>query len=256
MNTGDRFGKLIFVAFEGTSKCRVRCDCGTEKIVTKANLSKGSSRSCGCARMGKAYTRHYLSPECRSDLQKTYNAWVNMKSRCYRPSHRCWESYGGRGIKVSLEWVHSFPTFLSDMGTCPEGYSLERNDVNGNYCRENCRWIPLPDQSLNTTKTRKVFLNGESLPFKVACRKAGFDPSAVNFWRKRKGISAQEALDRFLLQPENPATHWITFEGERLNSTEACRRAHIHPSVLATRSRRHPEKTRQEHFDQLLLESF
>jgi hypothetical protein len=35
----------------------------------------------------------------------------------------------------------------------PDGYSLERNDVNGNYESLNCRWIPKGQQSANRRNT-------------------------------------------------------------------------------------------------------
>lgn len=40
------------------------------------------------------------------------------------------------------------------MGNKPEGYSIERMNVNGNYCKENCCWIPKSKQNNNKRTTR------------------------------------------------------------------------------------------------------
>ena len=53
-------------------------------------------------------------------------------------------------------WVDSFPTFLKDMGECPEGHTLERVRVNENYEPANCIWLPRALQSDNTTRSIKV----------------------------------------------------------------------------------------------------
>jgi hypothetical protein len=39
------------------------------------------------------------------------------------------------------------------MGEMPVGYSLERIDVNKNYCPENCEWIPKGQQPDNTRRS-------------------------------------------------------------------------------------------------------
>ena len=57
--------------------------------------------------------------------------------------------YGGRGISYDPRW-ESFEVFWEDMS---EGYSehleLDRIDPNGNYCKENCRWVGRSLQSYN-----------------------------------------------------------------------------------------------------------
>lgn len=54
--TGQRFGRLVVVAFSGTvSRSRTwvcKCDCGTEVVVPFKYLSGRQKISCGCARVG------------------------------------------------------------------------------------------------------------------------------------------------------------------------------------------------------------
>lgn len=81
-----------------------------------------------------------------------YNIWYDMKRRCSCPSRKQYKDYGGRGITYDPKW-ETFEGFLEDM---QEGYSdnktLERKDVNSNYCKDNCEWIFLEEQALNKRK--------------------------------------------------------------------------------------------------------
>lgn len=87
-----------------------------------------------------------------------YYSWSSMKDRCNRKSHHAYKDYGGRGIKVCDRWleVHGFSNFLEDMGPRPKGCSLDRIDVNGDYCPENCRWANSLTQGCNKRNTLKV----------------------------------------------------------------------------------------------------
>ena len=85
---------------------------------------------------------------------RQYQTWINMKARCDKESSDYYENYGGRGIGYDTKWKF-FEGFWLDMS---EGYSddmtLERVDVNGNYCKDNCVWVPANQQAKNKTKPR------------------------------------------------------------------------------------------------------
>jgi hypothetical protein len=79
---------------------------------------------------------------------RTYLAWFNMKQRCLRPGATHYAKYGGRGIKVCDRWLN-FLNFLLDMGECPDGLTIERMDVDGNYEPSNCYWATRSEQMRN-----------------------------------------------------------------------------------------------------------
>lgn len=80
-----------------------------------------------------------------------YDTYGGMKKRCLQENDKDFERYGGRGIKICDKWlgVDGFFNFAEDMGERPEGYTLDRKDVNGNYSPENCRWADVYTQSGN-----------------------------------------------------------------------------------------------------------
>jgi len=91
-----------------------------------------------------------------------YDLWCGMKQRCYYTAHKSYDKYGGRGIKVCDRWM-SFENFYADMGNRPEGMTLDRIDIDGDYSPENCRWATYSEQMKNTKRTRFVEYNGLKL---------------------------------------------------------------------------------------------
>lgn len=85
----------------------------------------------------------------------TYSSWCAMKGRCLNPNNHKYKDYGGRGITVCNEWVNSFESFLADMGEKPFGLSIDRLDVNGPYCKSNCKWSTPKEQANNKRRINR-----------------------------------------------------------------------------------------------------
>ncbi|KAB2900385.1 MAG: hypothetical protein F9K40_09355 [Kofleriaceae bacterium] len=139
----------------GRGRWTCRCECGTVRDVLAQTLRR-CSRSCGCARLqhiAEAVQRHERAPRRTPDGRRspTYNSWRGMLSRCQYRRDPYYADYGGRGIAVCARWRgdRGFEHFLADMGERPEGTTLDRKDVNGNYEPGNCRWATPKEQRAN-----------------------------------------------------------------------------------------------------------
>ncbi|MBO6886231.1 MAG: hypothetical protein JJ869_22030 [Marivita sp.] len=82
-------------------------------------------------------------------VARTYGSWLEMRRRVARPDPRR-KNDAYAGIKISDRWS-KFEVFLTDMGTRPDGMTLDRINPRGNYEPSNCRWADAITQSRNRT---------------------------------------------------------------------------------------------------------
>lgn len=169
------------------------CDCGVSKAIRADSLTKGSTRSCGClsrecAMVGNARRTHGRTGSLE------HHSWLAMKSRCYNPKNIGYSLYGGRGIKVCDRWLNSFENFYADMGDPPSpNHSLDRTDVNGNYCPENCRWASAVEQGNNRRNNHIITVGNSSLTIAEWERKAGISQSLI-YRRLKLGWTKEKAV--------------------------------------------------------------
>jgi hypothetical protein len=142
-----------------------QCECGNAGVHNAASLRRGNSLSCGClhkesvARNGRANRTHGKTNTSE------YKCWRSMKRRCESQVVRSYKDYGGRGIKVCDRWLgdSGFENFFQDMGSKPSSkHSIDRVDVNGNYCPGNCRWATDSEQRRNRRTSKIITHSGKS----------------------------------------------------------------------------------------------
>ena len=73
--------------------------------------------------------------------------------------------------------------------------TIERNDVNGNYCPENCSWIPLPEQRFNQRGTIWVDYKGEHIQLMKLCKRLGITYDTVHNRICDSGWDVEKAIE-------------------------------------------------------------
>lgn len=128
---------------------------------------------------------------CKHPLYKT---WLNVKDRCRNPKNPYFHNYGGRGIKVCVQWEKSFVTFLQDVGEKPTPlHTLERKNNNGNYTPKNVVWATKKEQANNMRKNRMLTLDGRTQSLTLWAEEIGLVPSTLQY-RLQQGMSVRAAI--------------------------------------------------------------
>lgn len=128
------------------SKCN---NCFIEKDIKKSNYTTSIKKQgyylcvkCALEKRNKNNTHFKGTP--------IHNSYAAAKQRCNYKKGLFYHRYGGRGI--SIEWKN-FNDFYNDMNsTWFEGATLERINLDGNYCKDNCVWATRTEQARNTSR--------------------------------------------------------------------------------------------------------
>ena len=202
----ETFGRLTTIGpvFKiGVRRYQVcQCSCGTIGVYDYGNIASQHTRSCGCLRTEDLLLRsktHGESSQVGGKRRtREFVAWTSMRRRCYAKTSKDYPDYGGRGITVCDRWMEpngqGYLNFLADMGRKPNPkYSLERKEVNGNYCPENCIWATPLQQSRNRRNIKQYAAFGKTQGLSVWAEEYGFDLKAV--WNRLKnGMDLESAL--------------------------------------------------------------
>ena len=194
--TGQRYNRLTVVEIvEGSapvkSYWKCVCDCGNVTFVSGANLRSGAVKSCGCLRKDiKTTLRHNMTGT------RLYNVWASMKNRCYNPNQASYKNYGGRGIHMCEDWRKTPDKFFEwAMGS---GYSddltIERIDVDKDYCPENCKWIPFNTQQSNRTSCRSFTHDGRTQNLTDWCKELGLQYKQIHNRIYKLGWTFERAI--------------------------------------------------------------
>lgn len=141
--------------------------------------------------------------------RRFYDRWQYVMTRCFNKNRAEWKNYGGRGISVSAEWRH-FPNFQRDMWESflvhyeqhgALNTTLERQDCNADYSKENCHWATRREQNRNRRRQVMVMFRGKMTPIWDVVAATGRHYMTV-YSRAKRGVS----MDAPFRKPRLPIT--------------------------------------------------
>lgn len=203
VSEGFRSGKLVIVKrdskdWHGNIKWLCQCDCGNQCVVASYHLTRGDTVSCGCWRrerpktdMAREASRKANTTHGKSKTRR-YNIYTKGKARCRNVNCPDYKNYGGRGILWTWETFEEFDAWCEISGYSDD-LTIERKDVNGNYCPSNCTWIPKPEQNKNTRKTERY----EGKLSTEWSRELGLDRGTIWHYKTRNGCTLEQAVEHF-----------------------------------------------------------
>lgn len=209
--TGQTFGRLTALEFIGCDRhqCRLwRCVCScpshNETITTYSSLVTGKSQSCGCLREERC-----VDATVKHGMYNTriYKILTGIKQRCYNSNNPEYYNYGGRGITVCDEWTNPENGFINFYNwAITHGYrddlTIDRIDVNGNYCPENCTWITNQEQQWNKQDTIKTI---DGYPIARFSYNYGIPWKQIRYQNPDvESITVQELYERYFWPNDEP----------------------------------------------------
>ena len=205
---GKKYNRLTAIKDVGVHKSRSRlwefqCDCGKTHIAPITNVKSGNTKSCGCLKAestSKRHTTHGLTKG--ADTTKVYNAWLDIKRKCYDSQSREYCRYGAKGRGLQDIWIDdpsAFSAYVLSLPSFSSEMTLDRIDNEKGYEAGNLRWATPQQQARNRCKYRINTSGYNGVVWRSTPRGATF---ATAFWFvEGKAKSKTFAVNKFGLLP-------------------------------------------------------
>lgn len=147
----------------------VRCDCWTERYVRRESLLSWKAKCCKLCTYSSEEYRHKLS--VANSKPKThwmadtafYKKYSDILNRCNNKNTQAYKNYWGRWIKCLRKTFEEFrdDMYESYLEHCKQFWArqstIDRIDVNWDYCKENCKRSTYKEQNWDNKRTLKDF---------------------------------------------------------------------------------------------------
>lgn len=157
------------------------CDCWNIVYISRGKLRHWETKSCWCLQKDITIKRSTIHWDRHTRFYKTR---AGIKQRCLNSNDKSYKDYWWRGITLCNE-RYDYENFKKDMFDkykefCKiyweKNITIDRIDVNWNYCKENCRWATKITQANNKRSTIHIKYKGKNYSsLSSLCRELGFD---------------------------------------------------------------------------------
>jgi len=215
---GKKFGYLTVIRKDGTTKdgnviWLCKCCCGKETKVASSNLVRNFITSCGCKRSKTISEKNKTHGKSRSRI---YLLWSRIKVRCDKVTCSQYKNYGGRGITYDRSWEKFEPFYQWAINNgYQDNLTIERINVDGNYCPENCKWITFKEQARNKRNTYRVKYKNKEYCVSELAEIVGIKVDTLKK-RLNKGISVEDAIKTTVVKREK----LLSYNNETYNMTQ------------------------------------
>lgn len=224
--------------------CSIECRQKASRKLKNMNICK----TCGKEFIPKYPEQMYCCHKCHGvtrkngcsnpETKRLYAVWQNIKRRCYNPHNLEYKNYGGRGISVCDEWKYDFKPFcqwamangydkVAKRGEC----TIDRIDVNGNYCPENCRWVNNDIQANNKRTNIKYTYKGKTLTLAQWCKIYKKEYETIRDRIYCQGMSFEEAIEK----PLKLKYIYLIHDGKAMSITDWAKEKNISKDIISRR---------------------
>ena len=156
--------------------------------------------------------------------ERLYRIWAGMRDRCYRKNNDDYQNYGARGIRVCDDWGE-FSHFMA--WALSNGYSenltIDRIDVGGDYCPDNCRWVDIKIQANNRRNNHYISFAGKTQTLRQWSEELGIPYSTL---RSRINLYKYPIEKAFSLETFDRKAEYY-YKGETKRLYEWCKELNL-----------------------------
>ena len=132
---------------------------------------------------------------------KLYDVFRSMKARCYKDTHKDYKNYGARGITIEFIDYKDFIDWALQNGY-EEGLEIDRKNNDGNYSKDNCRFVTKSVNNMNRRTTSNSGFKGVSLETRSGKYKARIKNKFIGYYTT--AIDAAKAYNQYIIDNNLP----------------------------------------------------
>lgn len=139
----------------------------------------------------------------QKDTRKCYEAWLDIKRKCYNPSSKEFCRYGAKGRKLEACWLNdpvAFVNYVLSLPNFSQEMTLDRVDNTQGYEEGNLRWTSSKQQARNRSMYKINTSGFQGVKFRKV-RKATFATAIWHDLVTGKAKSKTFAVNRYGLLP-------------------------------------------------------